>query len=120
MAFKDLRDFIKTLDSMGELKHIHAPVSQDLEITEITDRVTKEGGPALMFHNVTGFKMPLLINTFGSKKRMMTALGLSSYSSFFEKYFELLDKPASMMDKLKLIPRLNEIAQMMPKTVKTG
>ena len=52
MAFKDLREFIETLDRMGELKHIHAPVNQDLEITEITDRVTKQGGPALMFHNV--------------------------------------------------------------------
>lgn len=120
MAFKDLREFIETLDSMGELKHIHAPVSRDLEITEITDRVSKEGGPALLFHKVTGHGAPLLINAFGSKKRMLTALGLSSYETFFEKYFELLEKPSGVMDKLKLIPRLNEIAQMMPKSVKTG
>ena len=120
MAYRDLRDFVDALDRMGELKHIHAPVSQDLEITEITDRVSKHGGPALLFHNVKGNGMPVLINALGSRKRMLAALGLDSYESFFEKYFELLDKPVGMLDKLKLIPRLTEIAQMMPKTVKSG
>jgi 4-hydroxy-3-polyprenylbenzoate decarboxylase len=120
MPFKDLREFIDTLDRLGEIKHIHAPVNQDLEITEITDRVTKQDGPALMFHNVIGHSTPVLINALGSKKRMLTALGLESYESFFQKYFELLDKPSNMIDKLKLLPRLAEIAQMMPKTVKTG
>lgn len=120
MAYKDLREFIDELDRTGELKHIHAPVNQDLEITEITDRVSKQEGPALLFHNVIGHKTPLLINALGSKKRMLKALGLTSYDNFFEKYFELLDKPSNMMDKLKLLPRLNEIMQMMPKTVKSG
>ncbi|MCI0443803.1 menaquinone biosynthesis decarboxylase [bacterium] len=120
MAYKDLREFIDELDRTGELKHIHAPVSQDLEITEITDRVSKQEGPALLFHNVIGHKTPVLINALGSKKRMLKALGLTSYDSFFEKYFELLDKPSNMMDKLKLLPRLNEIMQMMPKSVKSG
>ena len=120
MAFKDLRDFIEVLDRMGELKHIHSPVSADLEISEITDRVCKEKGPALLFHNVKGHNIPLLINALGNKKRMLAALGLTTYESFFEKYFELLDKPSSIMDKLKLLPRLSEIAQMMPKSVKTG
>lgn len=120
MGYKDLREFVETLDKMGELKHIHAPVSQDLEIAEITDRVCKQNGPALLFQNVTGHKIPVLMNAMGTKKRMLTALGLDSYEGFFQKYFELLEKPVSMMDKLKLIPRLTEIAQMMPKTVKTG
>lgn len=120
MPYRDLRDFIDKLDSMGELKHIRVPVDQDLEIAEITDRVSKQQGPALLFHNVKGSKIPLLINAFGSKKRTLAALGLTSYETFFEKYFELLEKPSSMMDKLKLIPRLTEIAQMAPKTVKTG
>jgi 4-hydroxy-3-polyprenylbenzoate decarboxylase len=120
MAYKDLREFIDELDRMGELKHIQAPVNQDLEITEITDRVSKQEGPALLFHNVIGHKTPVLINALGSKKRMLKGLGLTSYDNFFEKYFELLDKPSNMMDKLKLLPRLNEIMQMMPKTVKSG
>lgn len=105
---------------MGELKHIKAPVSQDLEIAEITDRISKLGGPALLFHNVKGSTMPVLINAMGSRNRMLAALGLETYESFFAKYFELLDKPSNLMDKLKLIPRLTEIAQMMPKTVKSG
>jgi len=120
MAYKDLREFMEELDRLGELKHIHVPVNQDLEITEITDRVSKQEGPALLFHNVIGHKTPVLINALGSKKRMLKALGLNSYDNFFEKYFELLDKPSNMMDKLKLLPRLNEIMQMMPKTVKSG
>lgn len=120
MAYKDLRGFIDELDREGELKHIHAPVNQDLEITEITDRVSKQEGPALLFHNVIGHKTPVLINALGSKKRMLKALGLTSYDNFFQKYFELLDKPSNMIDKLKLLPRLNEIMQMMPKTVKSG
>ncbi|HEY7160747.1 MAG TPA: menaquinone biosynthesis decarboxylase [Acidobacteriota bacterium] len=120
MAYKDLREFIDELDRLGELKHVQAPVNQDLEITEITDRVSKQDGPALLFHNVIGHKTPVLINALGSKKRMLKGLGLASYDNFFQKYFELLDKPSNMIDKLKLLPRLNEIMQMMPKTVKSG
>ena len=104
MAYRDLREFVERLDRMGEIKHIHAPVSQDLEIAEITDRISKQGGPALLFHNVKGHSVPVLINALGSKQRMLTALGLDSYESFFAKYFELLDKPSNLMDKLKLIP----------------
>ncbi len=120
MAYRDLRHFIDVLDKMGEIKHIHASVDVELEISEITDRVSKQNGPALLFHNPKGYDVPVLINAFGSRERMMKALDLDSYESFFEKYFELLDKPSNIMDKLKLIPRLTEIAQMMPKTVKTG
>jgi len=120
MPFRDLREFIETLDKKGELKHIHAPVNPELEISEINDRIVKQNGPALLFHNVAGYKIPLLINAFGTKERMLLGLGLDSYETFFDKYFELLEKPAGLMDKLKLLPRLTEIAQMMPKTVKTG
>src|SRR5687768_11726138 len=120
MAYRDLRQFIETLDQMGELKRIQAPVDVELEIAAITDRVSKENGPALLFENPKGYDIPVLINAMGSKKRMLAALGLTSYETFFEKYFELLEKPANVMDKLKLIPRLTEIAQMAPKTVKSG
>ena len=118
--YRDLREFIDTLDKKGQLRHIHAPVNPELEISEINDRIVKENGPALLFHNVAGYKIPVLINTFGSKERMLLGLGLDSYETFFDKYFELLEKPTGLMDKLKLLPRLTEIAQMMPKTVKTG
>jgi 4-hydroxy-3-polyprenylbenzoate decarboxylase len=120
MPYRDLRHFIETLETQGELKRIQTAVDVELEISEITDRISKQNGPALLFENPKGYNIPVLINSMGSKKRMLTALGLSSYENFFEKYFELLDKPANMMDKLKLIPRITEIAGMMPKTVKTG
>ncbi len=120
MAYRDLRQFIETLEQMGELKRIQAPVDVELEISEITDRVSKQNGPALLFENPKGYNIPVLINALGSKKRMLAALGLTSYETFFEKYFELLDKPESVMDKLKLIPRLTEIAQMAPKMVRSG
>ena len=87
MAYTDLRDFVETLDRMGEIKHIHAPVSPELEISEITDRICKQQGPALLFHNVQGYTIPVLMNAMGSKKRMLTALGLESYESFFQRYF---------------------------------
>src|SRR6185437_590304 len=117
---RDLRDFIDALDKMGEVKHIRVPVNPELEISEITDRISKEKGPALFFHKVTGSELRVLINAMGSKKRMLTALGLDSYEGFFQRYFELLEKPSGVMDKLKLLPRLTEIAQMMPKSVKNG
>ena len=120
MPYRDLRHFIETLEAQGELNRIQASMDVELEIAEITDRISKQSGPALLFENPKGYNIPVLINSMGSKKRMLTALGLSSYENFFEKYFELLDKPANMIDKLKLIPRITEIAGMMPKTVKTG
>ena len=69
MAYSSLRDFVKELEQVGELKRIKAEVSPDLEITQITDRVSKAEGPALLFEKVNGSDMPLLINAFGSYKR---------------------------------------------------
>ena len=80
MAYKDLRDFINRLEREGELNRIDAKVDVDLEITEITDRVSKAGGPALLFQNPRSAKdgvaypMPVLINTLGSRKRIEMAL----------------------------------------------
>ena len=76
MKFKDLREFISFLENKGELRRITAPVSHELEITEITDRVIKAGGPALLFENVTGFDTPLLVNMYGSHQRVAWALGV--------------------------------------------
>ena len=73
MAFADLREFVAHLEKTGQLRRISAPVSRDLEITEITDRVSKgpaEGNQALLFENVEGFSMPVLINAFGTAPRM--------------------------------------------------
>jgi 3-polyprenyl-4-hydroxybenzoate decarboxylase and related decarboxylases len=60
MAFKDLRDFIALLEREGELKRISAEINSHLEVTEISDRTLKKGGPALLFENIKGSSMPLL------------------------------------------------------------
>ena len=69
MAYDSLAEFVKALDRAGELKRIRTTVSPDLEIAEITDRVSKAEGPALLFEKVEGSEMPLLINTYGSYRR---------------------------------------------------
>ena len=76
MKFKDIREFIAFLESKGELVRIKTPVSRDLEITEITDRVVKRGGPALLFEKVEGYDIPVLINAYGSAQRTAWALGV--------------------------------------------
>ncbi|MDU3724837.1 MAG: UbiD family decarboxylase, partial [Clostridium celatum] len=70
MAFKDIQAFMKKIEDKGQLKRITAEVDADLEITEITDRISKKVGPALLFENVKGSKYPVLINAMGSYERM--------------------------------------------------
>ena len=75
MAYNSLADFVQVLTQQGELKRITYPVKAELEIAEIADRVMKSNGPALLFENVIDKKISLLINAFGSMKRMALALG---------------------------------------------
>ncbi len=77
MAYNSLQEFVQVLEREGELKRITLPVKAELEITEIADRVMKSGGPALLFENVVGKQIPVLINAFGSPKRMAMALGVN-------------------------------------------
>src|SRR5437899_11112117 len=74
----DLRAWIRLLEQAGELHRVSAEVDPDLEITEINERVVKAGGPALLFENVKGARHPLLINQFGTERRMCLAFGASS------------------------------------------
>jgi 4-hydroxy-3-polyprenylbenzoate decarboxylase len=76
MAYNSLQDFVQVLERQGELRRISYPVKAELEITEIADRVMKNNGPALLFENVAGKQIPVLINAFGSQKRMALALGV--------------------------------------------
>ncbi|HEY6365760.1 MAG TPA: menaquinone biosynthesis decarboxylase, partial [Candidatus Binatia bacterium] len=77
MPYNSLQDFVQVLQREHELKRISYPVKAELEITEIADRVMKSGGPGLLFENVVGKHIPVLINAFGSPKRMALALGVS-------------------------------------------
>jgi len=122
MAYADLRDFVAALERAGELRRIAAEVDPVLEVAEITDRVSKRGGPALLFERPKGGSMPLLINAFGSPKRMSLALGVASLERVGEDLQEILDlkAPEGLMDKLRLLPRLQELAGAFPKVVKDG
>lgn len=118
--YKNLQHFIKTLEDAGELVRIKEYVNPHLEIAEITDRISKQYGPALLFEN-TGTDFPLLINSMGTEKRMAMALGvekLDDIAKRIEKLFKTISTPKnSFIDKLKMLPQLGEIASWMPKTI---
>src|SRR5215212_5640949 len=124
MAYKNLQDFIAVLEKEGELVRIKEYVNPKLEISEITDRISKTegGGKALLFEN-TGYDFPVLMNAYGSEKRMCMALGvdhLNDVAREIEDLFKLLSSPKeNILDKLKLLPQLGRFASWMPK-VKSG
>ena len=139
MAYDDLRDWMKTLEKHGELKRIREEVSPELEITEITDRVSKigargstgtpagaakgnyaPGGPALLFENVKGHPgHKVLINQFGSERRMALALGVERLDEIAERIHGLMNvkAPEGLFDKLKMLPQLGALTSAFPKTV---
>ena len=124
MKYKDLRDFISFLESRGELKRIKAPVSCELEIAEVCDRVVKRGGPALLFENVDGYDMPVLINMFGTERRMAWALGVESLDDLVEQVHRLLGlmqgPPQGIMEKMRTLGQLVRMASFQPKTVRSA
>ena len=122
MAYKDLREFIRKLEKEGELKRITAEIDPVLEITEITDRVTRAGGPALLFERPKGSRIPLLINMLGSERRMNLALEVQHVDEVAARIKSLLDfqSPQGLLDKLKMLPKLAELGAFFPKTVKGG
>jgi 4-hydroxy-3-polyprenylbenzoate decarboxylase len=117
MSYKDLHTFIKELEEIGELKHIRAEVSADLEITEITDRVSKAHGPALLFDNVAGSKYPVLMNAMGSYKRMsmgLSARELDEIGDLISEYINL-GNYLSVRKLIKSIPRLFRLLHVFPR-----
>ncbi|MCZ6690381.1 MAG: menaquinone biosynthesis decarboxylase [Planctomycetota bacterium] len=124
MAYDDLRQFISALEKAGELIRIPAEVDPVLEITEITDRVSKAKGPALLFENPKGSKMPVAINLFGTERRMKMALGCDRIEEVVERIQDLLSlsdrAPTSLLDKIKMLPRLKDLASFFPTVVKKG
>ena len=123
MAYEDLREFIKVLERNKELKRISAHVSSDQEITEITDRVCKSSNNvALLFENVDNGKVPVLMNAFGSNRRMELALEVDSIEDISHRFTEWLDfkSPTGLLEKVKMLPKLAEIAKYFPKVVKSG
>jgi len=122
MAFRDLRDFIKALEKKDWLKRVKAEVSPELEISEIYDRVVKQGGPALLFERVKDSSFPVLINAFGTLERMAFALGGESLEDVAKRFEEMANfqAPEGLKEKAKLVPRLFELANLPPKIVSKG
>jgi 4-hydroxy-3-polyprenylbenzoate decarboxylase len=123
LAYDDLRDWIRALDRAGELKKISTEVDPILEVTEITDRVSKAGGPALLFQNLKGHPgAQLLINQFGSARRMNLALEVDKLDQVADRIRAFMDvkSPQGFLDKVKMLPMLAEVGKFFPKTVPTG
>jgi 4-hydroxy-3-polyprenylbenzoate decarboxylase len=122
--FNDIKEFIAVLDKSRELARIAEPVSPDLEIAAVTDRVSKSpgGGPGLLFENPTGYDIPVAVNLFGSMKRMCTALNVSNLNELADEIGELTTPklPSGMFDALKMLPVVNRLRDLMPKTVTDG
>jgi len=122
MPYNSLAEFIQVLEREGELKRIAQPVKPELEITEIADRVMKAGGPALLFENVVDRQIPVLINAFGSAKRMALALGVDDIEAHTREIARLLQTkpPKSFKDKLHVLADLLKLAGIPPKLVNDG
>src|SRR5438270_5885180 len=137
VAYNDLREWIAALDRAGELRRIKVEADPILEITEIADRVSKAGrsgqsalksysepgGPALLFESIKGQPgAKVLINQFGSAKRMKLALGVDSLDEVAGRIHQFMDvkSPQGLLDKIKMLPMLAEMGKFFPKTVNGG
>ncbi len=127
MPYDDLRDWIRALDKQKEIKYIKQEVDPILEMAEIADRVSKSGppacaagGPALMFENVKGYPgARVLMNQFGSERRMRLALGVDSLNDVADRIRELMNlrSPEGFLDKVRMLPMLAEMGKFFPKLV---
>src|SRR6266404_3689090 len=122
MAYNDLRDFIRKLEKERELKRISIEVDPVLEIAEFADRAVKSGGPALLFERPKGYKIPVLINSYASFRRMELALEVESVEEVARRIVEFLEMrmPEGILGKLKMLPKLAEMGAFFPKIVTKG
>jgi len=125
MAYSDLREFIQFLEEKNQLKRISHEISAELEITEISDRTLRAGGPALLFENVCGYDMPVLANLFGTPERVALGMGQDSVSALTE-VGELLaflkepEPPKGMKDAWDKLPIFKQVLNMSPKVINKG
>ena len=118
----DLREWIALLEREGELVRVPAEVDPDLEITEIVDRTVKAGGPALLFERPRGARHPLLINQFGTERRMALGFDVPSLDALGERVADVLEMqpPAGLADKIRGLRKLKSIADSRPRAVRSG
>src|SRR5512147_1863032 len=124
MAYRSLREFLDRLERAGELVRVREAVDPALEMAALADRAAKEGGPALLFENVAGRPgaMPVAMNLFGTRRRTAWALSCEDYEEHAQELRSLLHTapPASLWEKLKLLPRLGRLAALAPKHVSSA
>ncbi|WP_153159974.1 4-hydroxy-3-polyprenylbenzoate decarboxylase [Zoogloea sp. 1C4] len=124
----DLRDFIARLEQMGELRRVTAEVDPHLEMTEICDRVLRAGGPAILFENPKGYRMPVLANLFGSPQRVALGMGESGedWQNALREVGKLLaflkepEPPKGLKDAWEKLPVFKQVLNMSPKTVSSA
>src|SRR5919198_563381 len=118
----DLRAWIDLLEREGELVRVGAEVDPDLEITEIVDRTVKSGGPALLFERPKGSQHPLLINQFGTERRMCLAFEVERLDDVGQKLGDVLEMqpPQGLVEKVRGLKKLKSIADSRPKSVRSG
>ena len=125
MKYQDLRDFIAQLETQGELKRISQPIDPYLEITEICDRTLRAEGPALLFENPKGSRIPLLANLFGTPKRVAMGMGEDSVDALREigkllAFLKEPEPPKGMKDAWQKMPVFKQVLNMAPKVVKSA
>ena len=123
MSFKDLRDFIAHLEQQGKLKRISHPVDPHYEMTEISDRTLRAGGPALLFENPIGYDMPVLTNLFGTPERVAIGMGRSDVKELREvgkllAYLKEPEPPRGFKDALEKIPVFKQVLNMPAKRLR--
>jgi 4-hydroxy-3-polyprenylbenzoate decarboxylase len=122
VAYRDLRDFLSKLEKKEELRRVSIEVDPVLEITEITDRAVKSGGPALLFERPKGSRVPVVTNLVGTERRMNLALEVDSLDEVADRIHSFLDiqSPQGLLEKVKMLPKLAEIGSFFPKSVRNG
>jgi 4-hydroxy-3-polyprenylbenzoate decarboxylase len=125
VKYSDLRDFMAQLEKLGELKRVAAAVSPRLEMTEICDRVLRQGGPALLFEKPAGHSMPVLGNLFGTVRRVCLAMGVEDAAALREigKLLAQLrepEPPKGLRDAWDKLPLLKRVMDMQPKELSSA
>lgn len=122
MKYKDLRDFLTLLESKGELKRISQEIDPYLEMTEISDRTLRAGGPALLFENPKGFDIPVLCNLFGTPKRVALGMGQEEVSALREvgkllAFLKEPEPPKGFKELWQTLPQYKQVLNMPTKVL---
>lgn len=125
MAYQDLRDFIDQLAARGLLQRIRAPIDPCLEMTEISDRILRARGPALLFETPKNFTTPVLTNLFGTPERVAFGMGLETLAELRELGEQLAvlkepNPPKGLREAWQMLPLVRQVMAMSPKVLKSG